>query len=248
MKPYYKDNWITIYNMNCIEGMKQLENKSIDLVLTDPPYNLDMRKQPIVLHGRKVMYSDLINKAKWDIVDIQKLYNDIFPSFDRIVKNNGSIIIFVRTEWLTYCIESAMDNNFDIKATITWHKTNPIPQVRKKNYLSATESILWFARWKKEKCPFTLNFRTQKEMHNYIEMPLCGGKERTAHPTQKPLKLIKYFLLNHSNAGDTVLDGFLGSGTTTVACKDHNRFCIAFETKKEYCDMAVERVRQDKLF
>jgi len=243
---------IELFNEDCFEGIKRIPDNSVDLVLTDPPYNIKT-KQPIELHGRKAMYIDIIEKMGWDNIDIKELYNDIFPEFNRVVKNDGSVIIFVRTEWITYAIESAMKNNFDIKATITWHKTNPIPQVRKKNYLSSTESVLWFARWDEKKCPFTFNFKKQKEMHNFIELPLCGGKERIClngetHPTQKPLALIKYLLEIHSNENDVVCDPFFGSGTTAVACKQSNRNFIGYEIEKKYVDMANKRLEQDTLF
>jgi site-specific DNA-methyltransferase (adenine-specific)/modification methylase len=231
---------LTLIQGDCLKVLKKLPDESVDLVLTDPPYQLKF-KQPIELHGRKAMYKPF-EEMEWDKTNVKELYEKLFPEFDRIIKENGSIIIFVRTEWITYCIESALKNNFDIKATITWHKTNPIPQVRKKNYLSATESILWFARWFPDKIKFKLNFKKQKEMHNFIEMPLCQGKERTEHPTQKPEKLIKYFMENHSDKNDTILDCFLGSGTTMKVARDLKRNCIGIEINPKYIKTIKKRL------
>ena len=119
-------------------------------------------------------------------------------------------------------------------------------QIRKKNYLSSIETILWVARFA-DKCPFTFNFKKQKEMHNLITMQTCCGKERTKHPTQKPVKLIKHLLEIHSNPNDIILDPFLGSGTTAVACKELNRRYIGIEQSKEYCKIAEERIKRTNI-
>lgn len=183
---------------------------------------------------------------KWDI-GVKDIYKKYFKEFDRIVKENGSIIIFVRSEYISYAVDEAKKNNFDSKATIIWHKTNPIPQVRKKNYLSSIETIWWCARYNEKKCDYTLNFQTQNEMHNFFEYPLCGGLERFEHPTQKPLELIKKLLIIHSNENDIVLDPFLGSGTTAVACQSLKRNFIGIEISPEYCEIARQRLRQKPL-
>src|SRR3990167_1089287 len=167
--------------------------------------------------------------------------------FNRIIKFTGSVILFTRSEYITYAVDSSKKNGFDNKATIIWHKTNPMPQVRKKNYLSSVETILWVVRYNEKKCPFIFNFKTQNEMHNFIEMPLCGGNERTEHPTQKPLKLIKHLLEIHSNPDNLVLDCFAGSGTTAVACKQLGRKFIGCDISQEYVDIANKRLSQGVL-
>ena len=234
---------------NCIEELKKFPDNSVDAIITDPPYQLKF-KQPIELPGRKAMYKSLEN-MNWDKLNIKELYQKLFPDFNRILKQKGSIIIFVRTEWITYCIDEAERNGFKIKATITWHKTNPVPQVRKKNYLSSTESILWFSRWNEEKIDFTFNFKKQKEMHNFVEFPICSGNVRTEHPTQKPLELMERLIEIHTNEGDIILDPFLGSGTTAVACLKTNRQFIGIEKEADYVKIATARLKpyleQEKL-
>lgn len=233
----------SIFLMDAFEFLKQIDDK-LDLVLTDPPYNIRW-KQQIELHGRKVMYhafDELTGENGWDKVDIKKLYEFLFKEFDRIIKDNGSVIIFLRNEWITYCLEAGKQNNFDVKASLFWKKNNPVPQIRKKNYLSSVETIVWLARWNDDFCDFTFNFKTQKEMHNFIEMPLCQGNERTEHPTQKPLDLIKYLLEVHSNRGDLICDPFVGSGTTAVACQHLGRNYICSDNKPEYIEIAKERL------
>ena len=235
-----------IINADCLEVMKELPDKCIDMVLTDPPYGLKW-KQSIELHGRKAIYGHRVETEKWDNVD-RKFYEVLFTELDRIVKDNGSIIMFSNTEYITWLYEVGQENNFGYKATICWHKTNPIPQIRKKNYLSSIEFVSWLARYNEKKCDFTFNFKKQNEMHNFIEFPLCGGNERTSHPTQKPLEMIKQFVDIHSNEKDIILDPFLGSGTTAVACKQLNRNYIGIEISKEYCEIARRRLAQKQLF
>lgn len=230
---------------DCLKLLPQIPDNSIDLVATDPPYELDWR-QSIHFKNRKSMYHHKTETQTWD-KGVKGLYKILFKEFDRIVKHAGSIIIFTRSEYITWAVDEAKKNNFDNKATIIWHKTNPMPQVRKKNYLSSVESILWIARYEEKKCPFTFNFKTQNEMHNFIEIPICSGKERTDHPTQKPLKLIEHLIQIHSNEGDVVLDPFLGSGTTTLACQNLKRNFIGIEISKKYCKIAQDRLGQKPL-
>lgn len=230
-----------IYQGDCLELMKNISNNSIDLVLTDPPYELDWR-QSINFKNRKSMFHHKEETQKWD-KGVKYLYENIFKEFDRIVKKTGSVIIFTRSEFITWAVDEAKKNNFDNKATIIWHKTNPIPQVRKKNYLSSIETILWLARWNKDKCDFTFNFKTQNEMHNFMEYPICSGNERTKHPTQKPLNLIEKLLSIHSNENDLILDPFMGSGTTAVACKKLKRNFVGIEKESEYIQIAEARIK-----
>jgi DNA modification methylase len=81
-------------------------------------------------------------------------------------------------------------------------------------------------------------------MHNFIEAPICMGKERTIHRTQKPLKVCIPYIEISSNEGDLVLDPFMGSGTTAVACKMLKRNFIGFEINPLYCEIANQRLQK----
>ena len=219
----------------------KIPDNSIDLVLTDPPYNLEW-KEEIKFKNRKNVFHHTAETEKWDDIDIVELYEKLAPEFNRVLKETGSVICFCRTEFITYLVDTCKKNDLAVKATIIWHKTNPVTQIRKKNYLSSIESIVWLAR-KRDEIPFTFNFSLQNEMHNFIEMPICGGNERTEHPTQKPLRLIQKLLQVHSNENDLVLDPFIGSGTTGMACKLLKRNFIGIEIDKKYCDIAEKRIK-----
>jgi len=238
---------------DCLESLKHIEDNSVDLVLTDPPYNLDFEKyRNLTDNGR---YFHNVDNLSWDkYIDLKELGKIIFPEFDRIVKDSGSVIIFAPQEWAYYYYEPAIKNNFVFKCQIIWIKSNPIPQLRHKNYRSAHENIVWFAKYKKEKCPYTFNFINQQEMKNVFEFPILSGSERlrdknnrALHPTQKPLKLIRKLIKIHSNPSDLVLDCFIGSGTTAVACKQLSRNFIGFEINPRYCEIANKRLEQTNL-
>ena len=226
--------------MDALEGLKQLEDKSIDLVLTDPPYNVQGQ---IFKFGKK----EKRTKFKWD--EGFKTNKDYIAwcylwleQIERITKD--SILIWSKYSDASYFIEFLENKGWKHKAGIVWHKTNPMPQIRKKNYLMSYETLLWFVRDNKN---YKFNFSTQKEMHNFFESSICMGKVRTKHPSQKPLGVTEWLIKNHSNQGDIVLDVFMGSGTTAIACKNLNRKFIGFEISEEYCKIAEERLKQNIL-
>lgn len=240
-----------VHCADCLEVMKDIPDGSIDLILTDPPYNLDFSKYDSLTDktGRKFHHTENLEWDDKNKIDMKEISKILFKEFSRIVKQTGSIIIFGSQEWAYYYYEPAINNNFDLKCQIIWIKNNPIPQIRHKNYRSAHENIVWFARYNEDKCPFTFNFINQKEMKNVFEYPILGGAERlrdennqALHPTQKPLRLIEKLVRIHSNENDIVLDCFLGSGTTAVACKMLNRRFIGIEKEEKYCAIARNRL------
>jgi DNA modification methylase len=121
-----------------------------------------------------------------------------------------------------------------------WVKTNPVPINSKRNYLS--NAIEFFFTFVKGKNP-TFNSSYDKGIYNF---PLCHGNERTEHPTQKPLGLIKALIEKHSNVDDLVLDPFGGSGTTAIASIELSRDFILFEKDQLYFELSKNRIEQIK--
>lgn len=211
-----------------------MEDKSIDLIFTDPPYNV--RKYStgnIKIKGRKDFNNDI---ATWDEGFSPKEWKD---DFLRILKPTGNIFSFCGFnqlgEW-----HNVFDPIFDTFTIFVWHKTNPPPKVRKAGFLNSCELIV--CMWNKK---HTWNFGKQNEMHNFLETPLCMGKERTKHPTQKPLKVLKHIIKIASNPGDIVFDPYMGSGSTGVAALTMDRDFIGIEKDSEYFDIAKERLKGD---
>ena len=126
-------------------------------------------------------------------------------------------------------------NKFKQIRFIEWIKTNPQPLNSSKNYLTNCREIALLGV--KGGKP-TFNSKYDNAIYHF---PLQGGKNRF-HPTQKSLKLFEELVKKHSNEGDTVLDTFLGSGTTAVACKNTNRKCIGAELEKKYYDKIMKLI------
>lgn len=224
-----------IYNEDCLEGMKRIPDGSVDLVLTDPPYNI-AKKNNFQTMGRSG-----IDFGEWDKGFDQILWLETMASK---VSENGSVIIFNGWRNLGTIAEKMESLGFDCKDVIRWKKTNPMPRNRDRRYIVDYEFALWFVN-KKAKWVFN----RQSETYDRAEMvyPIVGGKEKTGHPTQKPTELMEELLRRHSKVGATVLDPFMGSGTTAIACINTNRNFIGFELDETYFNLANERIANHKI-
>ena len=222
---------------DCYQLIKALPDKSVDLILTDPPYNL----RPYSTGNLKCQWrSDFNNDiAHWDEqpLNIPALKKE----FKRVLAPQGNIFIFT-TYNLMGEFHRLFDPDFDTFQIMVWHKTNPPPKVRKTSFLNACELIC--CMWNKG---HTWNFKSQKTMHNFFESPICMGKERLKHPTQKPVKLLKHIVEIASKEGDCVLDPFMGVGSTGQACLELNRGFTGFEIDKKYFTMAKNRLNKAKI-
>lgn len=153
----------------------------------------------------------------------------------RILKNGGTIICFYDIWKVTTLKEYFEKARFKQIRLIEWLKTNPVPLNSKLNYLTNAREIA-VCGVKKGKPTFHSEYDNGMYMY-----PICHDKDRF-HPTQKPLALIEELIEKHSNEGDTVLDCFLGSGTTAVAAYNKNRNFIGCELSKEYFDKILDRL------
>ena len=220
-----------IINDDCLNYFPSIEDKSIDLVLTDPPYEISQYSTgDIHLPNRKKLNNNI---AKWDRKFDPALYvEDLL----RVLKPNGNMFIFTSYNLIGKWHE-LLDARFDTFQFFVWHKTNPPPKIYKNGFLNSCELIICL--WNKK---HKWNFTKQTEMHNFFESPICMGKERLAHPTQKPLKILKHLVEIGSNEEDLILDPFAGVGSTEAACKLLNRNCISIKLDPEYCRLAKERI------
>lgn len=217
--------------------IKTIPDRSVDLILTDPPYNISKYSTGnIDLPNRTPLNNNI---ADWDKVEI--FPSEYITEFKRILKPSGNVFIFT-----TYnCIgkwHAAFDEEFDTTQFMVWHKTNPTPNIFKKGFLNSCELIICF--WNKG---HVWNFTSQGEMHNFIESPICMGAERLKnpkHPSQKPLQVLKHIIKIASNENDMVFDPFMGVASTAVAAIELNRKFCGCEINKAYYDGGVERVKR----
>ena len=236
---------------DCLEGMKQMADNSVDTIITDPPYNISKLNDN---RDRSKLNSPIMRREsplKYDFGNWDNMDREVFLEFTtnwikeccRVLKEGGTIISFFNKEDISYLGWIAKEYGIRTRTIFTWCKTNPVPSFRKVNYLSATEFI-WIAS-KGEKA-WNFNFKLQKEMKNYMITANKSAYGETEHPTEKPKELIKHFVEIHSNEGDLVLDCFAGSFTTAIACENLKRNWICMEINKEYCDIGLKRIEQNR--
>ena len=237
-----------IYYMDAIEFLKQVPDDSVDLIITDPPYNWSHKNKidRIAFKKGSIKRRKSINMdfGEWDYQnekELEEFTNQWIKEAMRVLKSIGSIYVFYSKEEIIFLKRAIEKYGGYWKSEIIWHKTNPTPNFRKRSYISSIEAIGFAV---KEKGSFKFNFKTQKEMHNFLESGLVQGKERTNHPTQKPLWIIKHFIEVSSNPNDLVLDCFIGSGTTAVACKQLGRNFIGCDNNEEFVKIANKRLSQ----
>ena len=217
------------------ELIKQLPDRSVDLIFTDPPYNLSPYSTGnIKMSWRKEFNNDL---AEWDKENFIPL--EWADEFRRILKPTGNIFAFCSYNLIGKWHE-AFDPLFDTFQFVVWHKTNPPPKLYRAGFLNSCELIV--CMWNKG---HIWNFGRQSEMHNFIESPICMGRERVKnpiHPTQKPLKVLSKIIEIASHEGAVVFDPFMGVGSTGVSAVQLSRNFIGFEVNPEYFAVSKERI------
>ena len=233
-------------NIDGLTGMKSIPSGIVDLILTDPPYNI-ADKNKLTKVGNKIVSTNEAwgNDFQDAWANIDKYYEWLKPflsEYYRALKNNGSLLIFLDRKYtglITYYIER--DFGLIFRNKVYFSKVNPIPSMRRKNYRSKIEECVFFTKGKQ----YTFNFGEQRDMTQVYEGPI--GRKKTKHPTEKYQWMIEPLIKNHSLPGQTVLDSFAGSGTTLAVAKKMNRNVIGFEQSTKFFEMAKERCEADQL-
>lgn len=228
---------------DALEALPKIKT-SVDAVIVDPPYNT-ANKNTKELRGRKARSSDF---GRWDYFKDEEYLNftkNWIGLIKPILKANGNLLIFCKLEYVSDIRRIYENMGFKHHGTMIWHKTNPAPQIRKKGFLSSCEAILWSTNgFDNNKISYTFNFTKQNEMHNFIETPICMGKERTRHPTQKPKKVLAHLVKLFTNRNDWILDCYAGSGTLAEAASELNRNSINIENDKSYFEIMFGRMKK----
>ncbi|MDW2852933.1 site-specific DNA-methyltransferase [Mesomycoplasma ovipneumoniae] len=238
------DKTLKIICGNAIEELKKIESKSINLIVTDPPYNLNKD------YGN--------NKDNLEFEEYLEFSRQWLTEAKRILKDDGTIYIFMGMRYISYIyiiLEKELDMHFN--SWITWFYTQGIGKT--KGFSPRHDDILMFT---KHKSKFTFNlddirvpqkfYRSINNMRGsnpgnvwqFSHMHYCN-KNRKKHPTQKPEGLYERMILASSNENDIVLDPFVGSGTMLRVCQQTNRRGIGIEINEEYVQMCKERLEED---
>lgn len=231
-----------IYTGNCISEMKKIEDAKIDLIITDPPYNLGnfMKNRDTNLVKMRDNY---FGAAGWDDLEFEEweqCMDQFFAESVRVLKRGGAMIVFMAIIKVESLIRLAEKHGLYYKTTGIWHKKNPMPRNMNLHFVNSTESWVYFT-YKTRTSTFNNNGRM---LHDFIETSVAPMSEKKygKHPTQKPEQLISHFVRTLSNEGDTVLDPFMGSGTAAVVCKKENRNFIGIELNPQYVEIALNRI------
>lgn len=217
------------------ELLRVVPDRSVDLICTDPPYNLGRYSTGnIRMTWRRDFNNDV---AEWDQAPFDPA--EWLEQFRRVLRPTGTIFAFTSYNLLGRW-HQVFDPVFDTFQFIVWHKTNPPPKLYRAGFLNSCELIV--ALWDKG---HRWHFGRQREMHNLIESPVCGGSERVRdphHPTQKPVAVLRRLIELATDPGDLVLDPFMGVGSTGVAAVGLDRRFIGMELDPAYAAAAQTRV------
>ena len=238
---------------DCLELMKTIPDKSIDMVLTDPPYGT--------------------TACKWDVVIPLE---PMWVQLKRIIKPNGAIVLTASQPFTTALINS---NIFEFRHNLVWDKVCPTGHLNaKKKPLTRHEDVLIFSKEKhgiftynpqkrkgayrnkspkrssdnvKGRCYNVVNHTKDNFNDDYYPTSIyelsTANRMDKLHPTQKPVALMEYLIKTYSNEGETVLDFTMGSGSTGVACKNLNRKFIGIEKDDKYFKIAKQRIENAKV-
>ena len=246
----------TIIQGDCIEQLRKIPDKSVDLVFADPPYNLQLGGDLLRPDNSKVDAVD----DHWDQFASFKAYDDFTKAWmaecQRVLKDDGALWVIGSYHNIFRVGTVLQDLGFWILNDVVWRKSNPMPNFKGTRFANAHETLIWAAKSRGAK-RYTFNYDAMKMANDEVQMrsdwtlPLCTGEERIkgadghkAHPTQKPEALLYRVILTSTRPGDVILDPFFGMGTTGAAAKRLGRRFIGIERESEYIAHARERIRK----
>jgi len=237
----------TIIHGDCLEVMKTIEDKSIDMILCDLPYGT--------------------TACKWDTIIP---FEPLWEQYKRIIKDNGAIVLTGNEPFSSYL---RLSNLSMYKYDLFWQKERPVNILQlRRRFGKTVENIMVFYN---KQCVYNpQKYKASKYVHNRVGNGKLGnlidsknkkafdyiddgtrypkdvlyfardsiGRGKNIHPTQKPVALFEYLIKTYTNEGDTILDNCAGSGTTGAACKNLNRNYILIEKEQEYIDIINKRL------
>ena len=231
-------NSIVLKHQEGLEFLSEISDNSVDLILTDPPYEISRPTGFIKSQGKKTIERF---KMSYEFGEWDERSTNLAPfvtEFYRVLRASGTMIMFYDLWKLTNLAEIMQNAKFKQLRMIEWVKTNPVPINSQLNYLTNCREIaLTGVKVSKP----TFHSKYDKGIY---EFPIYHAKDRF-HPTQKSLPLFEVLIKKHSNEGDLVLDCFAGSATTAVAAQNTNRSFVGCELDEEYYNKATQRINNE---
>ena len=213
---------------NAIEILKTIPNESIDCVVTDPPYKIITGGDS---NGKNSIRPKGILKGNRELMRTVPKFSEWLPELFRVLKDGTQSYIMVNSSNLLKMANEIEKAGFKIQNFLVWQKNNCTPS---QFYMKNCEYTIFF---RKGKSKYINDIGGSKTVHSFDN--IIGNK---VHPTEKPIDLMEFYINNSTNENETVLDPFMGSGTTGVACKNLNRQFIGIEMQEDYFNIASERV------
>jgi len=241
---------------DALEKLKKLKDESVELIFADPPYNMSKKK------GMGWKYSKHITmQEEWDMFSKNEYFQfnqQWIKEALRVLKHGGSLWIsgsFHNIYQVGFILQHY--NDVKINNSIVWFKPNAQPNISCRFFTESTEHLIWVSKngngekwkfnyeWTKKNIEDNLNPK-DKQTRNVWSIPLTPKREKWAgeHPTQKPEELLRRIICSCTKEGDTVLDPFLGSGTTSYVAKKYNRNSIGIELNKKYLPTIKKRMKE----
>ncbi len=238
---------------DCIEAMRTMPDRSVDLVFADPPYNLQLGGELRRPDNSRVDACD----DDWDRFDSFAAYDAFTRAWltecRRVLKDEGALWVIGSYHNVFRVGAAVQDLGFWVLNDVVWVKSNPMPNFKGTRLANAHETLIWASKSKGSR--YTFNYDALKVANDDLQMrsdwtlPLCTGAERLkdaagvkAHPTQKPEALLHRVLMATTRPGDVVLDPFFGTGTTGAAAKRLGRRFIGLERDAGYATLAAVRI------
>lgn len=241
---------VTLYNGDCLEIMKSIPDKSIDLVLCDLPYGVTQNKNDIVIP-----------------------FQPLWEQYERVIKDNGAILLFCQG---TFYIDLVSSNRKLFRYDLVWDKklTSGFLNANRMPLRQHEQIAVFYKKLPTYNPQFTIGSPLHSKGINYKNKDIknqnygqfkvtddlrAGSTEKyptsilsfakphpsvTKHRTEKPVELLEYLIRTYSNEGDTVMDNCMGSGSTGIACMNTNRNFIGIEIDKKYFDIASSRINR----
>ncbi len=244
----------SIIQGDCLDVLRTLPDRSVDLVFADPPYNLQLGGD---LHRPDNSRVDAVDDD-WDRFDSFEAYDKFTRAWlkecRRVLKDDGALWVIGSYHNIFRVGSALQDLGFWMLNDVVWRKSNPMPNFKGTRFSNAHETLIWCAKSKDQK-RYTFNYDALKVANDDLQMrsdwliPLCTGEERLkdesgskAHPTQKPEALLHRVILASTKPGDLILDPFFGVGTTGAAAKRLGRKFIGIEREVAYAQIARARI------
>ena len=226
---YHETEHGILYHGDCLDILPTLPDKSIDAVVTDPPYGTNDGKGKAIKRSNKVVsFCD----NDWD----RTLPLDFYVSVNALLKNDTWGVVFTDNMAITSVWDAITKSGLSPRNTYYWIKTNKAPTPRS-NFKSCVETAIAFTKGRTNQ-----KWSGGGNTPNYYMSPFCSNGN---HPTEKRVDLMQRLVEVISERGDIVLDCFAGSGTTAIACIRLNRKYILIEKEEKYCEIAAKRIEAE---